>query len=74
VVDGGDAAAIAAGAASAGLPASRCRRVATLEALDALLAAEVRPGDAVLFKASRVVGLDRSARALMAALEGSTGA
>jgi UDP-N-acetylmuramoyl-tripeptide--D-alanyl-D-alanine ligase len=44
---------------------STARHVADPAAALALLRAEVRPGDVVLFKASRAVGLDRVAAALL---------
>lgn len=75
VVVGEGAAGIAEGALDAGLEPSALRRCSNIAEADRLLAAEVAAGDVVLFKASRVVGLDRSAAALMASLSGAgTGA
>jgi UDP-N-acetylmuramoyl-tripeptide--D-alanyl-D-alanine ligase len=44
------------------------RAVAGVEEAAALLAAELRPGDVVLVKASRAVGLERLAAVLLAAV------
>jgi UDP-N-acetylmuramoyl-tripeptide--D-alanyl-D-alanine ligase len=63
VVVGGRAAGIAAGAAAAGL--ERVRLVD--DAAAALGGLEVRPGDVVLVKASRVAGLESVAHGLLAA-------
>lgn len=64
VVVGPDAAAVGDGALAAGLTTDRVTHVNTPEdALD-LLREELRPGDAVLVKASRAVGLERVALAL----------
>jgi len=59
--------AIAAGAERAGLPADRAVVVDDVAAATAAAGALVRPGDVVLVKASRAVGLDRVAEALVAA-------
>jgi UDP-N-acetylmuramoyl-tripeptide--D-alanyl-D-alanine ligase len=56
-----------AGAYLAGLDADTARRAVAadeLEAAHAMLAAALRPGDVVLCKASRAIGLDRLARLL----------
>jgi UDP-N-acetylmuramyl pentapeptide synthase len=71
VVVGDGAAGIAEGALDAGLESSALHRCSNIAEADRLLAAEVAAGDLVLFKASRVVGLDRSAAALMASLAGA---
>jgi UDP-N-acetylmuramoyl-tripeptide--D-alanyl-D-alanine ligase len=68
VIVGDGAAGIAEGALEAGLEPSSLYRCADVAEVDRLLAAEIVAGDVVLFKASRVVGLDRSAAALMASL------
>lgn len=59
---------IAAGARAAGLPADRVDVVEDADAALDRVRAEVAAGDAVLVKASRVVGLDRVASGLVAAL------
>ncbi len=76
VVVGDEAAGIAEGALEAGRGASSIHRCSDVAEADRLLVAEIVAGDVVLFKASRVVGLDRSAAALMASLSapGSEGA
>ena len=51
---------IADGAVAAGFPASRVHRAPDAPAARPLLASLVRPGDAVLLKASRSVGLERA--------------
>jgi UDP-N-acetylmuramoyl-tripeptide--D-alanyl-D-alanine ligase len=61
---------IAVGARDGGLPASRVHEVGDVAGAVELLRAHLAPGDAVLLKASRVVGLDRAAAALVAALAG----
>lgn len=68
VAVGAGGALIAAGARDAGLAADRIREVADAEGALAVLSAGVAPGDAVLVKASRVVGLDRAAAGLSEAL------
>lgn len=68
VVVGDGAAGIAEGALEAGLEPTSLYRCPDVSEADRLLAAGVAAGDVVLFKASRVVGLDRSAAALMASL------
>lgn len=57
---GAKAAWIADGAVAAGFPASRIERAADAPSAKPLLATLVRPGDAVLLKASRSVGLERA--------------
>jgi UDP-N-acetylmuramoyl-tripeptide--D-alanyl-D-alanine ligase len=70
VVVGDEAVALGEGAeAAAG--SARVRQVADHGAAAALVAGEVRPGDVVLLKASRVAGLDRTASALIEVLEGA---
>lgn len=64
VVVGPGAAGIADGAAAAGLEASRIHRVADREAAIAVLRRVVRPGDAVLVKASRGAALESIVEAL----------
>jgi len=68
VVVGEGAEGIAEGALDAGMPSSSLHRCADVAETDLLLAREIVAGDVVLFKASRVVGLDRSAEALAATL------
>lgn len=69
VVVGESAVEFATGATLAGLDPANVHACADhLEAIE-LLCASVRPGDAVLLKASRVVGLDRTAAALLASLD-----
>jgi len=63
VVVGAAAAAITAGAADEGLLATR---VGDVEAAVALLRTQLAPGDVVLVKASRAVGLERVAAGLLA--------
>jgi UDP-N-acetylmuramoyl-tripeptide--D-alanyl-D-alanine ligase len=63
VVIGSAAAGIHAGAVTAGSDAAL---VDDVDAALALLRAEVRPGDVVLVKASRSVGLEKLAAALLA--------
>jgi len=70
VVVGASAEGIAEGARAGG-SSLRVRMVPDHESAAALVAAEIAPGDAVLFKASRVATLDRAASSLMAALEGA---
>ncbi len=74
VAVGAGGAAIAAGARSAGLPSERIHEVPDAEAALSVLRDGIGPGDAVLVKASRVVGLDRTASGLIAVLgaEGAT--
>ncbi len=52
------------GAVAAGLPSSAVRHVASAEQAAQAIAGELGPGDAVLFKASRGIGLDRAVAAL----------
>ncbi len=52
------------GAIAAGLPSSAVRSVASAEEAAQLLAGELASGDAVLFKASRAIGLDRAVAVL----------
>jgi UDP-N-acetylmuramyl pentapeptide synthase len=52
------------GAIAAGLPSSAVRSVDSAEEAAQLLAGELASGDAVLFKASRAIGLDRAVAAL----------
>ena len=67
VAVGGDtAAAVVAGALAAGLPAAAAVQVPDRDAALAVLAGELRPGDVVLVKASRSVGLDVVAAVLLA--------
>ncbi|MEY3072577.1 MAG: hypothetical protein RLZZ353_773 [Actinomycetota bacterium] len=68
VVVGEGGALIAEGARAAGLDADRIHEVADAAAALAVLRAGVVAGDAVLVKASRVVGLDRTVEGLAAAL------
>jgi UDP-N-acetylmuramoyl-tripeptide--D-alanyl-D-alanine ligase len=68
VLVGPDAEAYAEGAGGAAGPA-RVRVVADHAEAARLVAGEVAAGDVVLFKASRVAGLDRAATALVASLE-----
>lgn len=72
VVVGSEAAGIAQGAQEAGL--MHVRRVGDHAEAAGLVTAEVRSGDTVLFKASRVATLDRAAAAVAAALEGGVAA
>jgi UDP-N-acetylmuramoyl-tripeptide--D-alanyl-D-alanine ligase len=58
------AAAFGEGAIAAGLPANRVERVASAEEAARLLGPMLAAGDAVLFKASRGIGLDRAVAAL----------
>ncbi len=53
------------GAVAAGLSSSAVRHVSSAEEAVRLLAGELASGDAVLFKASRGIGLDRAVAALM---------
>jgi UDP-N-acetylmuramoyl-tripeptide--D-alanyl-D-alanine ligase len=69
VVVGQGAIGIAEGARGAG--EVRVRTVADHAAAAELVATEVTPGDAVLFKASRVATLDRAAASVIAALAGA---
>ena len=48
-----------------GFPADRVRTVESPEEAAALLATTLAPGDVVLFKASRGVGLERAVKRLM---------
>jgi UDP-N-acetylmuramoyl-tripeptide--D-alanyl-D-alanine ligase len=57
--------AIAQGAQEEGFPADRVRTVESPEEAAALLATTLAPGDVVLFKASRGVGLERAVKRLM---------
>jgi UDP-N-acetylmuramoyl-tripeptide--D-alanyl-D-alanine ligase len=70
VVVGAGAAGIAAGAAAAGLPAERIHRAADREAALAILRSILRPGDAVLVKASRGAALESIVDALRAGVGG----
>ena len=54
------------GAVAAGMSASAVRHASSAEEAAGLLAGELAAGDAVLFKASRGIGLDRAVAALMA--------
>ena len=54
------------GAAAAGMSSTAVRHASSAEEAAGLLAGELRAGDAVLFKASRGIGLDRAVAALMA--------
>jgi UDP-N-acetylmuramoyl-tripeptide--D-alanyl-D-alanine ligase len=74
VVVGEGAGALASGAQAAGLAPANVHRCADHAEASELLRRAVRPGDVVLLKASRVVGLDRSAAALLASLEGGSAA
>ncbi|MBK5308056.1 MAG: UDP-N-acetylmuramoyl-tripeptide--D-alanyl-D-alanine ligase [Frankiaceae bacterium] len=65
VVIGSGAAGIHAGAVSQGLPAEAAARVDDIDGAAALLRAELEPGDVVLVKASRSVGLERLADAIL---------
>ncbi len=65
---GAEAAQIAAGAQSAGLPARRIATAAGLDDAQRALLGYLQPGDAVLLKASRRFGLDRLTERLLAAL------
>jgi len=69
VVVGEAAAALGVGAELAGLDRAHVHGCAEHAEAMALLRSELRPGDAVLLKASRVVGLDRVAAALLASLQ-----
>jgi UDP-N-acetylmuramoyl-tripeptide--D-alanyl-D-alanine ligase len=71
VVVGEAAAGLAAGASDAG-GGARVRMVADHADAARLVADGIATGDAVLLKASRVAGLDRTAAALIEALEGAT--
>ncbi len=62
VAVGAGSAAIADGAREAGMPADRTLRVADFDAAIAELKARLRPGDVVLFKASRGLGMDPGVR------------
>ncbi len=62
-VCGGHAADVAAGAIAAGMPAAAIAAGSRDEIRDALLAA-VRPGDWVLVKGSRAMGMETIVRAL----------
>ncbi|MEO5940544.1 MAG: UDP-N-acetylmuramoyl-tripeptide--D-alanyl-D-alanine ligase [Candidatus Limnocylindrales bacterium] len=73
VVVGSGGAAIAAGAADAGLAGSSIAAVADRGAALALLTGVLRPGDVVLVKASRGVALDLLIDELVGALGGPTG-
>jgi UDP-N-acetylmuramoyl-tripeptide--D-alanyl-D-alanine ligase len=66
VVVGDGAAGIAHGAVAAGMSPSAVTRVADRDEAFALLAAELRPGDVVLLKASRGVALDLLVERLVA--------
>jgi UDP-N-acetylmuramoyl-tripeptide--D-alanyl-D-alanine ligase len=66
VVIGSAAAGIHAGAVAEGAGAGELAQVDDIDAAVALLRAELRPGDVVLVKASRSVGLERVAAALLA--------
>jgi UDP-N-acetylmuramoyl-tripeptide--D-alanyl-D-alanine ligase len=57
--------AIAQGAQEEGFPADRVRTVESPEEAASLLVATLGPGDVVLFKASRGVGLERAVKRLM---------
>jgi UDP-N-acetylmuramoyl-tripeptide--D-alanyl-D-alanine ligase len=70
VAVGEGGAAIAEGARAAGLAAERITLVPDAAAALRVLRDGVRGGDAVLVKGSRVVGLDRTAAGLLAALGG----
>jgi UDP-N-acetylmuramoyl-tripeptide--D-alanyl-D-alanine ligase len=70
VVVGDVAAGLAAGARDAA-GSARIRQVADHVEAATLVADEVRAGDVVLLKASRVAGLDRTATALLGALAGA---
>lgn len=74
VAVGPGAAPIADGAVHAGMSASCVQRVEDVEAARRLLLDIARPGDFVLCKASRRIGLDRLVDGLLAALEGGGGA
>jgi UDP-N-acetylmuramoyl-tripeptide--D-alanyl-D-alanine ligase len=74
VVVGEGAGALASGAQAAGLAPENLHRCADHAEASELLRRSVRRGDVVLLKASRVVGLDRSAAALLASLEGGDAA
>ncbi len=65
-VGGRDAAIMAEAARAAGLAAGRVHHVPDAEAAAGLLATLLEPGDVVLVKASRGVGLDRTVDALAA--------
>ena len=54
------------GAVAAGMSASAVRHTSSAQEAAGLLAGELRAGDAVLFKASRGIGLERAVAALMA--------
>jgi UDP-N-acetylmuramoyl-tripeptide--D-alanyl-D-alanine ligase len=69
VVVGEGARGIAAGAATS--RSTRVRSVPDHAAAAELVAAEVSPGDTVLFKASRVATLDRAAASVVATLSGA---
>jgi len=73
VVVGEAAIAIAEAAIAAG-GRTRVRPVADHAAAADLVIADIQPGDAVLFKASRVATLDRAAASLLAALTGGAAA
>jgi UDP-N-acetylmuramoyl-tripeptide--D-alanyl-D-alanine ligase len=61
---GAEAAPIAAGIASEGRAATRCRTVSDVAAAVAVLSDELGPDDVVLIKASRAAGLERVAAAI----------
>lgn len=64
VLVGEQAAVMAEGARAAGLAADRCWQVADADQALAELCHRVRPGDAVLVKASRIAGLEKVAAGL----------
>jgi len=71
VVVGAQASPIAAGALAAGMADAAVHTVGDVAEAVTFLQSELRPGDAVLFKASRVVGLDRAAAGLIELLAAS---
>jgi UDP-N-acetylmuramoyl-tripeptide--D-alanyl-D-alanine ligase len=73
VVVGGAASGIAAGAVEAGLPATRVHEAPDRDAALTILRAVLRPGDAVLVKASRGAALETIVAALSAGIDASAG-
>jgi Alr-MurF fusion protein len=65
ICHGARAETIGQGAIEGGFSAEAVSQVDSLDALHDLLEAELRPGDVVLFKASRTMGLERAAERLL---------
>lgn len=70
---GSFAAALARGARAAGIPVSRIRKFDDVSAMAAAVAADAKPGDLVLVKASRGMRLERVVEALTGGGAGLTG-